>query len=332
MNTSGWQQDLLNTWLETQKVWWEQASQVLQIPTQTNFLATSNPTWSDQVDQWWKSAVGYTPPHLQDVLNRVLAMSHSYLELAEQVYHKTQSHSNSAPLEAWLTSMEQAFLTKWQQQKKTYASGGMGLAGSLLEGWQNLVNQLSGMPHLPRQWHGQAVNAQEWLAYWQKSLNLPAAQQPAQQATWQALVPLITNYQTALAAFIDAMAQQNLDALQGLRARLWQMAGEGRTIRHLRSLYDLWVDVSEESYAKFALSDQYQVVYGDLVNAHMALRKGFSEAVEQNMHVANLPVRADLDDIYRKQYELRRENRALRRQVNQLESRLTALEAKPKES
>ena len=324
MNTTGWQQDLLNTWLETQKIWWEHTTQVLQTTTSPPIQVSNNPDWSKQIDQWWEGAITYTPPHLQDVLNRVLSMSRSYLELAEQIYTKVHNSDAATPLEAWLVSMEQTFLTQWQQQKKSY-SGGFGLAGSLFEGWHHLVNQLPGMPVMPASMRGQTANPQEWLNYWQKSLSIPNASSLAQQQTWQALLPLINNYQTSLAAFMDALAQQNLEALQQLRARLWHMAGEGRSIRHLRALYDLWVTVSEESYARFALSDQYQVVYGDLVNAHMALRKGFGETLTQHMHTLNLPVRADLDELYRKQHELRRENRALRRQLAQLERRLDAL-------
>ena len=39
--------------------------------------------------------------------------------------------------------------------------------------------------------------------------------------------------------------------------------------KSLRELYDLWVEVSEEHYAEFAMSEEYQALYGDMVNKLM---------------------------------------------------------------
>jgi len=87
----------------------------------------------------------------------------------------------------------------------------------------------------------------------------------------------------------------------------------------------MWVDGSEEAYAKFAMSDEYQVVYGDLVNALMRVRKDMNELVEHQYELMNIPTRSEVDTMQGRQQENRRENRQLRHEIAQLRAQVERL-------
>ena len=54
----------------------------------------------------------------------------------------------------------------------------------------------------------------------------------------------------------------------------------------------MWVDASEEAYGEFVMSDEYQVVYGDLVNSLMRVRKDMNDLAEQHYQLMNIPTRS----------------------------------------
>lgn len=92
------------------------------------------------------------------------------------------------------------------------------------------------------------------------------------------LTDLATAYQKAMQGYMAAFSGQGVESMRALRERLAQMTREGVTITSLRELYNLWVDISEEVYYKFAMSDHYQQVYGEMVNAFVALKGGIDTA------------------------------------------------------
>ena len=93
----------------------------------------------------------------------------------------------------------------------------------------------------------------------------------------------------------------------------------------MRGLYDMWIDASEEAYADFAMSDEYQVVYGDLVNALMQVRKDINVLAEQHYVLMNIPTRSEIDTMQHRQQQNRREVRHLRREIAALRAEVEQL-------
>ena len=78
---------------------------------------------------------------------------------------------------------------------------------------------------------------------------------------------------------------------------------------------------SEAAYADFVMSDEYQVVYGDLINTLMRVRKDMNELAEQQYRLLHIPTRSEIDTMQHRQQEnrhLRREIAELRAMVNKL--------------
>ena len=113
-----------------------------------------------------------------------------------------------------------------------------------------------------------------------------------------------------------------LESVESLQARLLAALGADKVHpRRCAALYDLWVEVSEEHYAEFAMSEEYQALYGDMVNRLMVLKKHYHEITDDFLGAMNLPNTREVDTMQQRLQQLRRENivveeRARRNQVD----------------
>jgi class III poly(R)-hydroxyalkanoic acid synthase PhaE subunit len=79
----------------------------------------------------------------------------------------------------------------------------------------------------------------------------------------------------------------------------------------MRSVYDRWVNLAEESYAEAALSEEFREVYAALVNAQMRLRVLQQRQVERMAVQAGMPTRKEVDSLGERLQAARRELRHL---------------------
>jgi regulator of replication initiation timing len=100
------------------------------------------------------------------------------------------------------------------------------------------------------------------------------------------------------------------------------------TPKSLRQLYDLWVEVSEEHYAEFAMSEEYQALYGDMVNRLMVMKKHYHEMTDDLLRSLNLPNTREVDTMQHRLQQLRRENIELRREIGEIKAMLKRPAAK----
>ena len=96
----------------------------------------------------------------------------------------------------------------------------------------------------------------------------------------------------------------------------------------MRELYDLWVEVSEEHYAEFAMGEEYQELYGDMVNRLMIMRRHYSEIADDFLRAMNLPNTREIDTMQERLQQVRRENFALKKEIKAIKAMLTQMNAK----
>jgi len=73
----------------------------------------------------------------------------------------------------------------------------------------------------------------------------------------------------------------------------------------------LWIDAAEEAYAKVALSEDFQRIYGELANAQMRLRAASQSELERACDAMGVPTRTEMDAAHRRIAELERQVRRL---------------------
>jgi polyhydroxyalkanoate synthesis regulator phasin len=98
----------------------------------------------------------------------------------------------------------------------------------------------------------------------------------------------------------------------------------------MRSVYDRWVNLAEESYAEAALSAEFREVYASLVNAQMHLKMLQRRQVERAATQAGMPTRTEVDSLGERLQAVRRELRhmqGLTAEVAALRAEVAALRA-----
>jgi len=149
------------------------------------------------------------------------------------------------------------------------------------------------------------------------------------QERWQALFKAKAEYLEKTAAYNALLLKASQRGMEYFESKLAERSEPGRQIESARSLYDLWVDAAEEAYSEIALSPEFRVVYGEMVNALMRLRQAIQIEVEEQTKALGMPTRTEVDGSHRKVHELQREVRELKRQINALTSAWAAVAGEP---
>lgn len=211
----------------------------------------------------------------------------------------------------------------WMQQA---AGGSFGPSGT---DWQAQVRRLFGDAGQPFSQAFDGIDstaAQGFIQQWQAwlvttaqdgpGMGLPGLHMPAFGLQREQL----QHQQAMVAAMLESLEQQrryqallaraNAQGLERLKDKLAQHAEPGREIESLKALYDLWIDAAEEAYADIALSDEFQAVYGAMVNAQMHQRQLQQRQLEDYCRQWGMPTRSEVDSLGRRLQEVRRELRA----------------------
>ncbi|MBU0655238.1 MAG: class III poly(R)-hydroxyalkanoic acid synthase subunit PhaE [Gammaproteobacteria bacterium] len=327
---AAWSEDVMKNWSDAQKRYWDAWSELAKMGQPGTTSQFTAPAWAEGLEQWWKAVSPYTTPGAStDAFQRMVGMGKTYMGLAENAFTVQKSGmTGTDAMNAWMDAMESGFRNCCAQlDAGKYTAHGFGVGQAALDSWQRVLQSMgmqafqqvgAGGFHMPTSEH--------WQEQLSKVLATPAVGfNRESQERLQDLAQLGANYQEATDDYLKAFAKQGIESVRALRDRVSKLRGEDKKINTLRELYDLWVDVNEEVYGKFAMTDEYQVVYGDMVNALMALRQGINAELDSVYESANLPTRKDLNAAFQKQQEIRRENRSLRKQLQELARKVDAM-------
>jgi class III poly(R)-hydroxyalkanoic acid synthase PhaE subunit len=147
----------------------------------------------------------------------------------------------------------------------------------------------------------------EWARVANDTLSMPAfgltrEQQEEQQALLRAWIDYAGHYQRYQALLQGVHERANA----ALREQAPPTDADS-----MRSVYDRWVNLAEESYAEAALSEEFREVYAALVNAQMRLRMLQQRQVERMAVQAGMPTRKEVDSLGERLQAARRDLRHL---------------------
>ena len=305
------------------------------------FGAGENP-FTGMLEQWWSSVKPEAQGDIGTVVQRFYDMGKSFMSMSEGLFGASGQEQPEAAMSMWMASM-QAALQQWIAQIQAnidFATPDLpGVSGTTLTSWAQFADSVApwlnvsqgylkeiAEGHLPGGIEVPGVGAAQ--EQFLRALSMPGlGYTREQQEHIQGLARHLLAYHDALRAYKLAFAKTALASLESVQKRLQALHEKGEKIESLRALYDMWVDASEDAYAGFAMSDEYQVVYGDLVNALMQVRKDLNEMAEQHYHLMNIPTRSEINTMQHRQQENRRENRQLRHELAELRAQIEQLGA-----
>ncbi|MCG8351689.1 MAG: class III poly(R)-hydroxyalkanoic acid synthase subunit PhaE [Chloroflexales bacterium] len=91
--------------------------------------------------------------------------------------------------------------------------------------------------------------------------------------------------------------------------------GQGKQIQSLRDLLRLWTDVADKELEAAFQSETYVKAQSRLFNATMQYRLREQAIVETYLKMSYIPTRSEVDEVHRNIYELRKELKALKKEL-----------------
>jgi len=286
--------------------------------------ANQSDLWSQGFGLWRQSLGGQQQPDADLAMRKCMDTGREYFAMAEQISKSLAD--GKTPLDA---------INQWMDQLKhtlQQFSGVPGFDGANVndfmkqwfnptQSWQQMAAGLSPIG-------SSAFNMGEAIDPLGKILSSPGIgyfREP--QEKQQKGIQLALEYNQANFKFNQAFLRVAIESIQGFQQRLVRLDAESMP-KSLRELYDLWVEVSEEHYAEFAMSDEYQALYGDMVNRLMILKKHYSEITDDTLRALNLPNTREVDTMQERLQQLRRENIELRKEIREIRALLKRPAAK----
>ena len=118
--------------------------------------------------------------------------------------------------------------------------------------------------------------------------------------------------------------QQAMDAYHSILIDTWLSAYESL----LRDLLNRWGATADIAFKKTFQKPDFVQSQAHIVNTVMSFRKNQQKVNERVMELYGLPTRAEIDESHRRVYELRKEMKALRRELAQLKKQNQLLNTK----
>ena len=285
----------------------------------------------DMTSEWLRS--------LQSFFLTMLQSNTQPFDLSET--YKNMGEAFTKGSNAWAQTLGQGgpFASAWSGQGWNGMQGAGNMGG--MPGWNMGGGAMGGMGG----WNPQSWNPQSWGAAgmnngaWNPQASFQsfdpfgfAASIPGigymreKQDDLNHLYKLFVAFNAETRKYNGVMAQVGLEAIHKFQEYVANPPASDAPLTSLKEIYAKWVDVCEDVYAKYAMSDEYTRVYGDVVNALMAYKGQVSKLMDKACDQLNLPTRTEVDSLHERLHELRRENIALRKAVDEIRG----VKSKPK--
>ena len=138
------------------------------------------------------------------------------------------------------------------------------------------------------------------------------------QDAWNLLYKLYHEFEQQTRKYNAAMAQVGIEAVQKFQEYVANPPADAAPLTSLKEVYAKWVDVCEDVYARYATSDEYTKLYGEVVNALMAFKGQMNTLTYDIADQFNLPTRSEVDSLHQRLHALRRENIELRKAIDEI--------------
>lgn len=316
-------------WMKAQRQYWDAWASLskLQMKTPAEGGKAEGDLWSRALDNWWTTVASTLPEDHREVFQRCVEQSKTFFRIGQEITAFLTGLPEAAKsgdqwkdlLRGRFEAMKQVFSTTPELDLPGTLRGLMAFCEMPLD---TMRRALSGATALPGDFL-QNLRSDVWEKLGEqmhervdKFLSVPGVGYTREsQEQNQALARLLLDYQKAMQEYLSAHGRLSMDTLERLYKKVLAMSETGGAIKSLRELYDLWVDCGEEAYAEFAMSQEYTVVYGQMVNALMALKHHLRTMVDEQLGAFNMPTRREMNTVLKYQQELRRAIRGLEKQL-----------------
>lgn len=96
-------------------------------------------------------------------------------------------------------------------------------------------------------------------------------------------------------------------------------AEEGKEYNNFQEFYGEWASINEKVFINLFSTEEFSRLQGQLIGLGLDLKKGFEEQMEAIMEPYPVVLKSQMEEVYRNNYELRKELRNLQKTVKELQ-------------
>lgn len=217
-----------------------------------------------------------------------------------------------------LSELWNSYLAEWGPAMKPWLmSANQMLHGYLGEGLlaggpglDRLMNfDKSAMPHLLN------VDPETDLAF-RRLAEIPRIGSSREQvATLLHAFDAYVEFRKATAKYRAVVSEALRDAVERTMDRLAKLSAEGESVGSIRDLNRLWLETADEAFTDVYSSQKYAEVMRELSSSGMKYKIEQRKVVEMILKAFDIPTRSELDDAYRTLYQLRKDVKALKKEL-----------------
>ena len=287
---------------------------------------TPGPAWMNAMNDWWKSARPAAQDDTRNFFGKVLEQSRHYWFMSEQFSKLIEGiaqykGNNKAILE---------FINKkfGELESACTATNHPALA-HLIAQYEGLPpfmqSALSGLSNWFESGAGAFAPGAEASRLRARLLSAPGLGYSREaQDKFQELLRLWAEYQDNYQEYQSVMTELNRAALALMRKKIIELSKNDKDINSMKQLYDLWVESNERAYGEYVFTDEYAELNGRLVNSLMAFRQKHNEISEDILAAMNMPTMRAMNTLERRQYQLRKQLKAVEAELKALKSQQQA--------
>jgi class III poly(R)-hydroxyalkanoic acid synthase PhaE subunit len=311
-----------NDWLDAQRKFWQDWTDTSSAAL-AGRQSAANP-WEGALDQWWQAVSPAAPAASREFLERIMDQGRNFLRITDELTRNLGSGAQAAG--DWNSALEKTF-SNLQQGFGAAPDGDdawhkvMAFWEMPFDNWQRMVSSLSLTPgdalrNMPHDQVKESLN---------RFLSAPGlGYTREEQSQYQDLIRRSVDYQKALQEYLQFFSNLGFLSVERMRKTMEKLRSGDKRIDSARGLYDTWVGCCEAVYAEQVMTPEYARIHGKMVNALMALKHRMTVMVDESLGSMNMPTRSELRTLQDRLQETRRENKALRREIDAIKAELSA--------
>ena len=94
---------------------------------------------------------------------------------------------------------------------------------------------------------------------------------------------------------------------------------EGKEYSNFQEFYGEWASVNEKIFIELFSTEEFSRLQGELMGLGLDLKKGFEEQMEATLEPFPVVLKSQMEEVYRNNYELRKELRSLQKTVKEMQ-------------
>lgn len=318
-------------WFKAQQQYWDTWFQgQRQFFDQQNPAAGLSGQWDAFFREWQNLTTGGATPAADSYRVFFTQAGKSYLDMLEKFCQNGACLTPEETLKSWMDQMQKFYGSLLQQNAQPFDVGAQfkSFAESFTPAgpafWSDLFKQPTPGQQYP---HTSAAFLFDPFGFYASMPGVGYTRE--KQDSYNQLYRLWVDYEGQMRRYNVEMTKVAIQALQKFQHYVAQPPEGEKPLESLKDIYVKFVDISEEVFAEFALSDDYTKLYGEVVNALMAYKKQLHVIADEVMEQINLPGRTEVDTLHKRVHELRRENIQLKKDIAEIKAALGAKPAKP---